>query len=437
MPGVLAVLTGADALAEGLSAIPHDPLPKTRYDMKLSAAGGGAVFIGPHLPLPVDKARHVGEAVAMVVAQTLAQALDAAEAVKVDYQVLPGVFHSEAAMAPGAPAVWDEVPDNVPIDTSFGDRAATEQAFAARRPCRGKGFPHRAGDRRAARAARGARPLRRGKRALHALCRQRRRGAPEARARRRARHSRTEPARPFPRCRGKFRHPQPRLRRVRAGAVGRAQAGSPGEIHRVALRGVPLRLSGPRPRLQGRARARQKRALPRRARHQYQQCGRALRVALAAVQGRGPHSGLLRHCGRLAACARGLHQHDADQRLSQLGPSGSDVRDRALDRRSRRQARLRPCRAAAAQSRPPRRDALPQRGGHALRQRPLRGEHGPRHGDCRLGGLSGAPPRGGKARRAAWPRACELRQILNRRAQRAGAHIRARARLRPRLSSRW
>jgi carbon-monoxide dehydrogenase large subunit len=130
MPGVLGVFTGADALAEGLSAIPHDPLPKTRYDMKLSAAGGGAVFIGPHLPLPVDKARHVGEAVAMVVAQTLAQALDAAEAVKVDYQVLPGVFHSEAAMAPGAPAVWDEVPDNVPIDTSFGDRAATEQAFA-------------------------------------------------------------------------------------------------------------------------------------------------------------------------------------------------------------------------------------------------------------------------------------------------------------------
>jgi aerobic carbon-monoxide dehydrogenase large subunit len=130
MPGVLAVLTGADALAEGLSAIPHDPLPKTRYDMKLSAAGGGAVFIGPHLSLPVDKARHVGEAVAMVVAQTLAQALDAAEAVKVDYEVLPGVFHSEAAMAPGAPAVWDEVADNVPIDTSFGDRAATEQAFA-------------------------------------------------------------------------------------------------------------------------------------------------------------------------------------------------------------------------------------------------------------------------------------------------------------------
>src|SRR5262249_20635966 len=119
MPGVLGILTGADCLADGLGAIPHDPLPKTRYDMKLSAAGGGAVFIGPHLLLPADKARHVGEAVAL------------AEAVVVDYEILPGVYHSEDAMRPGAPVVWDEVPDNVPVDTLFGDRAATEKAFAA------------------------------------------------------------------------------------------------------------------------------------------------------------------------------------------------------------------------------------------------------------------------------------------------------------------
>jgi aerobic carbon-monoxide dehydrogenase large subunit len=131
MPGVLGVFTGADCLADGLNAIPHDPLPKTRYDMKLAAAGGGAVFIGPHLLLPADKARHVGEAVAMVVAETLAQALDAAEAVAVDYEVLPGVYHSEDAMRPGAPVVWDEVPDNVPVDTLFGDRDATDRAFAS------------------------------------------------------------------------------------------------------------------------------------------------------------------------------------------------------------------------------------------------------------------------------------------------------------------
>jgi carbon-monoxide dehydrogenase large subunit len=131
MPGVLGVFSGADCAADGLSAIPHDPLPKTKYDMKLTAAGGATIFIGPHMLLPADKARHVGEAVAMVVAESVAQALDAAEAVEVEYEVLPGVYHSEDAMQPGAPVVWDEVPNNIPVDTYFGDAAATDQAFAA------------------------------------------------------------------------------------------------------------------------------------------------------------------------------------------------------------------------------------------------------------------------------------------------------------------
>jgi len=131
MPGVAGVYSGADCLAAGLKPIPHDPLPKTKYDMKLHAPGGGAVFIGPHMLLPADKARHVGEAVAMVVAETQAQALDAAEAVTVDYEELPFVLHSEDAMKPGAPLVWDEVPANTPIETYFGETEATERAFAA------------------------------------------------------------------------------------------------------------------------------------------------------------------------------------------------------------------------------------------------------------------------------------------------------------------
>src|SRR5712671_4972226 len=52
MPGVLGVFTGADCAADGLGPIPHDPLPKTRYDMKLSAAGGKPVFFCPHVPPP-------------------------------------------------------------------------------------------------------------------------------------------------------------------------------------------------------------------------------------------------------------------------------------------------------------------------------------------------------------------------------------------------
>src|SRR5579863_4649468 len=130
MPGVVGVFTGADCAADNLKSIPHDPLPKTKFDMKLTAPNGGAVFIGPHLLLPADKARHVGEAVAMVVAETKAQALDAAEAIEVTYEELPFVLHSEDAMRPGAPVLWDEVPNNVTVETVFGNVEATDQEFA-------------------------------------------------------------------------------------------------------------------------------------------------------------------------------------------------------------------------------------------------------------------------------------------------------------------
>ena len=150
--------------------------------MKLHAPGGGTVFIGPHMLLPADKARHVGEAVAMVVAETKNQAMDAAEAVEVDYEELPFVIHSEEAIKPGAPAVWDEVPSNMPVETFFGDRAATDKAFAASRPRREARHAYRPRHRRADRAARRRRALRQGERTLHALCRLRRRGAAEERA---------------------------------------------------------------------------------------------------------------------------------------------------------------------------------------------------------------------------------------------------------------
>src|SRR6202163_4225616 len=130
MSGVLGVFTGADCAADKLAPIPHDPVPKTKFDMKLTGPGGGAVFIGPNMLLPADKVRHVGEAVAMVVAETKAQAMDAAEAVEVTYEELPFVLHSEDAMRPGAPVLWDEVPNNVTVETVFGNAEATDQAFA-------------------------------------------------------------------------------------------------------------------------------------------------------------------------------------------------------------------------------------------------------------------------------------------------------------------
>ena len=130
MRGVLAVYAGADCAADGLAPIPHQPLPATRDDMKLTGPGGGPIFEGPHRLLPADRARHVGEAVAIVVAQTKEQAFDAAEAVHVEYEALPWVTHSEDALSAGAPAVWDEVRDNVLVDTEFGDPEAAGRAFA-------------------------------------------------------------------------------------------------------------------------------------------------------------------------------------------------------------------------------------------------------------------------------------------------------------------
>jgi carbon-monoxide dehydrogenase large subunit len=131
MQGVLAVYTGADCAADGLGPIPHSPLPKTKHDLKLTGPGGSDVFVGPHLPLPADKARHVGEAIAMVIAETKAQALDAAEAVSVDYETLPHNTDAMAATETLQPTVWDALPGNVCVDSSFGDAAATDAAFAA------------------------------------------------------------------------------------------------------------------------------------------------------------------------------------------------------------------------------------------------------------------------------------------------------------------
>lgn len=130
MPGVLGIFTGEDCLADGLSPIPHSPLPSTRHDQKLHGPGGTVPFIGNHMPLPTDKARYVGEALAVVVAETRGQAEDAADAVMIDYDPLPCVTDTNKAAAAGAPTIWDEVPDNIGIETFFGDKEATDAAFA-------------------------------------------------------------------------------------------------------------------------------------------------------------------------------------------------------------------------------------------------------------------------------------------------------------------
>jgi len=130
VPGVLAVLTGADCLADGLRPIPHSPFPNTPPDIRLRNRDGTESFIAPHFVLPADKARFVGEAVAMVVANSVHAAKDGAERVAIDYEVLAAVTDSTAAAMPDAPRIWEETASNVCMDADVGDSAATTAAFA-------------------------------------------------------------------------------------------------------------------------------------------------------------------------------------------------------------------------------------------------------------------------------------------------------------------
>jgi len=130
MPGVLTVITGAEIRKAGLEPIPHNPVPSTKYDLKLRAPDGAEPAIDPHYLLPEDRVRYVGEAVAMVVAENFQQALDAVEAVSVDYSVLPHVTESKDAILPDAPQLYGHIENNTLIDTEFGDAVSTEQAFA-------------------------------------------------------------------------------------------------------------------------------------------------------------------------------------------------------------------------------------------------------------------------------------------------------------------
>ena len=121
-PGVLAVLTAADAAADGLGPL--------RPYAEANVQTGEPFIFAPQPLITGTKARFAGEPVALVVAETHAQALDAAELIAVDYEALPAVISSEAARAADAPLISEEVPGNVCIDWHTGDAAGVDAAFA-------------------------------------------------------------------------------------------------------------------------------------------------------------------------------------------------------------------------------------------------------------------------------------------------------------------
>jgi aerobic carbon-monoxide dehydrogenase large subunit len=121
-PGVLAVYTGED--------VAHAKLGLIKCVVPLKNRDGSA-YPNPGRPLLAQgRVRHVGEAVAMVVAETLAQAKDAAELIAVDYEALPAVTEPAAAVKPGAPLLFDEAPGNVALDWELGNAKAAEAEFA-------------------------------------------------------------------------------------------------------------------------------------------------------------------------------------------------------------------------------------------------------------------------------------------------------------------
>jgi carbon-monoxide dehydrogenase large subunit len=120
-PGVLAVLTGADAKADGLGDIPC-MIPVTNPD-------GSPRGETPRPLLAVGFVRHVGDPVALVVADTLARAKDAAELIEVDYEPLAAVANTFGAVRPGAPLVWPEIRNNLCFELAYGDATAVDATF--------------------------------------------------------------------------------------------------------------------------------------------------------------------------------------------------------------------------------------------------------------------------------------------------------------------
>jgi carbon-monoxide dehydrogenase large subunit len=121
MPGVIAILTGEDWAAENLGNVPGTAPPKRR--------GGQPGYRPPRPALTRDRVRHVGQAIAVVVAESVNQAKDAAEAIEVDFHPLPVQTDPEKSLDPSAPRIWEECENNEAFYVEKGDAAATEEAL--------------------------------------------------------------------------------------------------------------------------------------------------------------------------------------------------------------------------------------------------------------------------------------------------------------------
>ena len=130
LPGVIAVFTGQDLIAGGLNPMDHKPVMAGGTDVAVNATTDFKLYSRPQPLLATDKARYIGEPVAMVIADSANAAKDAAELVFVDYETLPAVAMARDAIKDGGPLVWDDCASNICVQVEVGKKDATDAAFA-------------------------------------------------------------------------------------------------------------------------------------------------------------------------------------------------------------------------------------------------------------------------------------------------------------------
>ena len=331
MPGVLAVLTGADLAADKIGGL--------ICGWMIHSKDGSPMKAAPHPAIAHDKACFVGDPVAVVIATTLEAARDAAEKVKVDYQVLPAVADPAKAQAKDAPQIHAVAPRNTIYQWHLGDAKAVDQAFKSAGPCdQARNRQQPPGAERHG-AARRDRRLRFRHVELHALehhpesaCRAprhlglRRHGAGAQAAGDRAR------------CRRRLRLQDLHLSGRGGVPVGGQEGRPPGQMGVGAQRGLPGRRAWARsrhPRRDGARRRRQDRRHPRQDHRQYRRLHVDLLLLGADLSLRHPAVGPVRHPAHLLRGRRGLYQHRAGRRLSRRRAAGSHLRGRAPDRGQR------------------------------------------------------------------------------------------------------
>jgi carbon-monoxide dehydrogenase large subunit len=121
MPGVVAIFTGPDLQKDNVGGLP--------CGWQIHSKDGSPMIEPPHPVLALEVVRHVGDPIAAVIAETRAEARDAAEAIEVDYEILPAVVDTAAAAREGTPQVWPQAPRNTCYDWHLGDKDAVEKAF--------------------------------------------------------------------------------------------------------------------------------------------------------------------------------------------------------------------------------------------------------------------------------------------------------------------